>query len=189
MPELQASNLNYLIVRLLVFNSPSPFFGNILVFVKPYRPNPNLFYSIPDQSYIIPHATEQGDMKEPPAGALPKGSGYKHSSDFVAYFLSSPITKEPEYEIRIKADMQSIDQYKRLLEQKKVEYRLIGLPVFPPPVCLLLEDKSLKDALETLSSWYKDNKSKNPDVSIVKPSGEVVRVEKEQDVQELLLKA
>lgn len=76
-------------------------------------------------------------------------SSYEHRSDFIAYFLQSPITKELEYEIRIKANNKSAAaEYQKLLKKENIQYRQIGLEVFPLPICLLLDLSSLGRALD-----------------------------------------
>jgi hypothetical protein len=124
-------------------------------------------------------------MTEQSKKALPKGSGYR-GTDFVSYFLYSPVTKKPEYEIRIRTDMQSIEEYQKMLQQRKIEYRKIGLPVFPPPVFHLVADSSIKEALQALQAWLATHKSKTLDVSILMPDGESNTIENESDVEYLL---
>lgn len=125
-------------------------------------------------------------MKDRSKENTKEGSGYKYGSDFIAYFLASPVTKEPEYEIRIKSDMVTISEYKNLLGQEKVEYRQLGLPVFPPPVCLILERNSVASALKSLQIWYNKNKDKNPEVTVTRPNGNILTIRSENDFIELL---
>lgn len=121
-----------------------------------------------------------------PSGTVSNVPDYKYSQDFIAYFLSSPITHEPEFEIRIKADVQSINKYTRILEQRQVQHRQAGLPVFPPPIYLLLGKKSLRDALEGLLIWYEEYKSENFEISVVHSTGVIKKVTDAKDIQAML---
>lgn len=114
-------------------------------------------------------------------------AGYEYRSDFIAYFLQSPVTKEPEYEIRIKASKESAAEYRNLLKKGNIQYRQIGLEIFPPPIRLLLDYSSLKDALNALVAWYASNKEKEAfKVSILKPTGDLTEVQSEQDIQKII---
>lgn len=113
-------------------------------------------------------------------------AGYEYRSDFIAYFLQSPVTKEPEYEIRIKASKESAAEYRRLLKEGNIQYRQIGLEIFPPPIRLLLEYSSLKSALAALITWYATNKGKDFKVSILKPTGDLAEMQSEQDIQKIM---
>jgi len=113
-------------------------------------------------------------------------TNYKYKGDLVAFFLSSPLTKEPEYEIRIKGNVRSIQEYRDQLRQKGILYRVMGLPVFPPPICLILEDKSVKDALIALQTWHRNLTGiakESVEISIMDPSGALKEIHDEKDIE------
>lgn len=118
------------------------------------------------------------------------GSSYATSKDFVAFFLQSPITKEPEIEIRISAENAAVvNSFYESLRKQNIPFRKLGLPVFPPPLMLLLEYHLAKRALQVLRSWYDDvvREGKNlPRVEVTKPDGSIVKVNESEQITKLI---
>jgi len=114
-------------------------------------------------------------------------SNYKTSKDFIAYFLQSQITKEPEFEIRITAKPEAIQEFQRSLKDKGIPFRKIGLDIFPPPSMLLLEYGSIKDALRILHSWYINNKAKKGlSITLVRPDATLEEIKDENQILEII---
>lgn len=95
------------------------------------------------------------------------------------------ITKEPQYEIRIKSDKRSLIEFQELLKNNNVEFRLIGLPVFPPPMSIWVENAFLEDAMNPLLTWYSSNRSGNPEISILMPNGDLATIQDDRDIKHL----
>src|SRR5213594_2928744 len=112
-------------------------------------------------------------------------SEYQHQKDFIA-FLRSPTTNNIEYENKIKADRKLIDQYENLLKEKKITFRKSPLDIFPPPVGIVIEDTSIEESLKVLLAWYSNNKSRNPEVTIVDGAGEISKIQSESDLNKVL---
>jgi|SRR5581483_2240340 len=111
---------------------------------------------------------------------------YSTRNDFVAYFLQSPTTKEPEFEIRISGPQKAVQTFQQLLRDKQIPFRKIGLDIFPPPLILLLEYNSIKDALGVLHSWFANNKSKITNVMIVKPDAVIEEIKDENQILKIM---
>lgn len=112
---------------------------------------------------------------------------YRFSRDFVNYYLHSRTTKQPEYEIRIYADQSSIRQLQIILASENLEYRRIGLDIFPPPLSVVTNLETAIRILKILLPWYKAQKidKKNVVIRIVKPQGLFSKVEDEHDIEKL----
>jgi len=111
---------------------------------------------------------------------------YKYKSDFVSFFLESPLTKEPEYEVRISARREQVVQYQNMLKRKQIFYRQVGLEIFPPPVRFLIDSASFKEAMAALIIWHNENRTRNLGVTLMQPTGDLINVRNEEDMQKIL---
>jgi hypothetical protein len=120
------------------------------------------------------------------AGTKPS---YAHGRDFGSFLLQTPVTNEPEYEIRIKASNLALKKYQDLLKEKNVMFRRAGLEIFPPPIFILADRSMIVNALSILHSWYENNRGKeNIEVSILLPDASVQQINGADEIQELINK-
>lgn len=108
---------------------------------------------------------------------------YTTRKDFVAYFLQLPVTKEPEFEIKISGTANVVNAFLALLKQKGVAFRRIGLEIFPPPLMVLLERNSIKEALGVLHVWLKNNREQGiQEIKFIRPDGSAQNILNEQHI-------